>query len=219
MVYKRSGMRKGYRKSNYRKSYKSSGWMSTAKKALRTANFVAGLVNAEKKYVDVTTNSDISSTASIIPLSLMAQGTDQSSRNGISIKATSLTIKGAIKLAPASTLSRFRVIIFIDNECNGAAPAASDLLTAPTNIDSPYGMAQAGRFTVLHDHRYTLTDVERSLQEFNLYKKLNHHVRYANGGATSTALERGNLFMFLMSDQTANIPNWVSYSRFRYYDN
>ena len=118
MVYTKR-YKRNYRKKSYRKK-KSSGtnWGSVAKTALKTAKWVAGLVNAEYKYFDVSPSLPIASTYNGYitgPLCAPPQGTDVESRTGDSIKMVNMTLRMIINYNGAN-YENIRVIIVHDKE-------------------------------------------------------------------------------------------------------
>ena len=85
-VFKRKSVRRRYRK-------RGGGWMTTARRAmpyvLSSLKFLKSVVNVEKKFIDSgVVSNNVGNAGAIYYLSGVAQGTDQITRNGNSIKAS-----------------------------------------------------------------------------------------------------------------------------------
>ena len=118
MVYTKRYKRNYRKKKSYRKKQSGTNWGSVAKTALKTAKWVAGLVNAEYKYWDVSPSLPIASTYNGYitgPLCAPPQGTDVESRTGDSIKMVNLTMRLLFQFN-GSNFENLRVIIFHDKE-------------------------------------------------------------------------------------------------------
>lgn len=219
MVFRR---RKFYKKRGYKRSRKS-GWtaLGIAKTALKAANFVKSIVNAEKKNFDLTQNSQTySNTGTIVPLSLIAEGADDGQRNGRSVKASSLFIRIVNQYNAAATVPcRVRVMIVADMQARTATFAITDLLdiastVAPIEID----VGDPSRFRVLRDKIYTLHPY-RPANQPKYFIKLNHHIKFGDTGGAPGGQLSGALYAVFITDVAANQPTYTVVSRLRYYDN
>jgi hypothetical protein len=220
----------GYKKRGYKKrSYgrKKGGFlnrkysaMDLASKAWAAAKYVKGLINVEHKFNDVSQSGQQSTTATVTSLSNISEGTDYNQRTGISVRATSLYVKGCIYAF--STQATFgetvRTMIVCDMDNTGSAPSASDILEAPTDVNSALNHTNGQRFKVLFDRNYLISPGGDGGKEFKVYLKPNSHIRWSN---STTGTREGHLYMLQLSTTAvaANEPNVTWYSRLRYVDN
>lgn len=221
----------GYKKRGYKKrSYgrKKGGFlnrkysaMDLASKAWSAAKYVKALVNVEHKFLDTTYTYTAQSTTPVVTwLTSISEGSDYNQRDGISVKASALYIKGTAAPNPTQTtfLQQLRCIIFQDNDNTGTAPVASDLLEASTDIHSPLNHTNGKRFRVLMDKNYLINADANGGHSIKKYFKLNDHIRWSN---STTGTREGHIYMLTMSDTAtaAQEPGISWYSRLRYIDN
>ncbi len=159
MPYKK----KTYKKNNYKKyaKYGSSAY-TVAKNALTVALLTKKLLNVEFKIIDTQlTSQAISTTANIMQITNISQGTTDSSRDGSQIKLTKLyyQIKGTMN--PSATSIALRIMIIHDKQTNSAIHNASDVLEDVTTQDaivSPLNLNNKYRFKILYDKRIQLSN-------------------------------------------------------------
>lgn len=220
MAYRRRFKRYG-KKKTYRKSGSSA--LSMARMALKGVGFLKSVLNPERKFVDVDGGGGsfaVSNTGFITYLSGIAQGDGVNNRDGNSVKTSDMLFRFAFTLDPAATTPcRIRMILFIDTDNLGTAPAVTDVLQTVSALSALERTTQSGgRFRILADRIMSLTLIKSSITG-KIYKKLGHHLKY--GGTTSAGADarEGAVFALFISDQAANDPS-VSYnSRIKYYDN
>lgn len=229
--------RKNY-KSRYPKKYKSkkaTGMFGTAGKALATASaalsmakMLKSLINVETKFIDTSLGGVLIPTATptVVPLTLCSTGTNDETRNGNSIKASSNSLKFSLAINSTSPVdSDCRIMIILDKVSNGAAPLPSDILDnlgGFTPTLAHYNGDNAGsRFVILYDKRFQLDTVNKRLIDASSYLKLNHHVKFDGNGSAIADATTGHLYLMFMSNVTpvASQPT-ISYSnRFYFIDN
>ena len=200
------------------RSKKSSGWSKWggyAKKALKVANFVKGLVNAEYKMLDTSAATTPTATGYVAALSTILEGADYNNRNGLSIKAASLFLKATIFQNPAANASAVRCLICIDSDNTGTAPVVSDILET-SSVISPLNHTNGKRFKILTDRTYCVNNNGEQERFIKKYIKLRHHIKYSN---TTTGTRSGQLYMLVISDTLTNNPSFNYYTRLRYLDN
>lgn len=194
---------------------------------------------AEKKVIDIANAVyQVNTTGSFTLLNGCVQGTDYTNRIGRKIVVKSVYIRGAVYVEPAVTpavatapAQQARMILFLDLQPNGAAPAATDLLTAA----NPYSMLNLNnrdRFRILRDEVFvfdpyfnvtTATQAQAAVtntyKEVNCYKKLNLESIYNAGNAgTIGDIQSGALYMFWIgsvpagaADSNANVSTRVRF--------
>jgi len=209
--YKRRRPARRYRR-------KGNNWIGLAKKAFKTAKWVAGLVNAESKYDDTTSsNTNVDYNGTVVTLCNPAQGTSVNQREGDSIKMQNLTLRGSCYLQGGLTGSVFRMIIYLDKE--NIITAASDLLQvtgSSASVYSPKFQDTKFQSKVLYDKVFMLDTVNMTQYKFDINLKIDKHVNFTAG---STAIRDGALKMCFISNVTGTVPGVQYYSRVTYLDN
>ncbi len=212
MPHKRYNKRVYKRKSNY---------MGTAARALSLALAVKKLVNVEYKTVTVTFPVDPNSTGSVTNLSAIAQGNDIANRQGNKIRAKYLSVAGNVSMHASATESQLRLMIVRDNLGTTAQPAIADLFTDVGVFRSgrnKLGDPQSNsRFSILWDKYILLDAINNTQVKINWSSSLDHHIYYDASAATDEG--KGNVYLFLASDQATNDPILVCDSMLKFIDN
>jgi len=215
MVYKKKSYprkRRVYRK----KSRGSTNWIGMAKKAYKTAKWVAGLVNSEYKYYEATqaTQAVIDYNGQIFNLCDPAQGDGATQRNGDSIKMKTLTLRGDIAYN-GTTPETVRMIIFNDKE--SSVTAGSDILESTGVQTAPYsGKNPNYKYDtkILYDKTYVI-DNQIPLRKFDIVLKVPNHVNFL--ATTTTIVNNALKLMFI--GQTTNGSLFRFISKTTYVDN
>lgn len=194
----------------------------------------------ELKTFDVTLSAqEVSTTGLFSEMCLPILGSDFNARVGRKIQMKSFYIryhcgiKAAFTLGTITTTAtqELRLIVFIDKQPNGAAPAVTDLLVAATPT-SQLNMNNRDRFKVLRDvthvfDPYTLLTASaspawnRTAECGEIYKKINLECIFnATNGGTIADVNSGALYTFWIgSVGTGNNSGSVTQtSRVRYID-
>lgn len=203
--------------------YVSSGVKTAAMaaSALKTANYIAGLINVEKKFYDTSASGAVSSASpGTLALSDVAQGTAYNQRDGNSVKASSLFIRGSVVTNPSLAGSygqNLRVVVVRDKDNQGSAPSYTDVFET-SSIYSPVNHVNGSRFDILHDKLYSCT-VQNAVHNFKHYIPLNSHIKWS--GTLGNTYKEGHIFMLYTSDTStvSNQPTVNVYNRVRYVDN
>lgn len=178
------------------------------------------LVNVEKKKFDQTIDTTVSSTGTVLPLSNVAQGDTDQSRDGSSIKPLYLYGKTRMTLYNAGGDTNLRVMVFQDNQqVSDTSPSISDVLDGSYALDftmCPLNNNTVGRYSILMDKNYTLyTDKPILVSEIKL--TLTGHIRY--NGANGTDIQKNGLYILLVSNQATEVPTFQFAPRLTYTDN
>lgn len=165
----------------------------------------------EKKYLDVTTTtvSPITTAGAIVStFTIIAQGTTEVTRVGGKITVTNFNIRGNISglsQAAGQVGDIVRIIVFVDKQTNGAAPAVTDLLKT-ANIYSYLNMDNVDRFQVLKDKFVSINQTgilaATSVYEnkvFKVNKKLNMPIHYASTTGAITEVKSNNIYLLHIS--------------------
>jgi len=217
MVFRRrtrrrfSGIRRHFTAGNVNKA------LRVASTALTVARGVKMLVNTEFKFHDVASVTDVTSTAQVIDLCEIIQGTNNDEREGKSIRLKSFFLRGSARAHSSATASALRVMLVKDLRNNGTVPAITDILQSESFV-SPINLADdIGRWRVLMDRTYNMSVQGPTRVSLLKYIKLNHHVFYSGSSATSN--NGGSIFLVLISNESTNGVNININTRLRYIDN
>lgn len=202
--------------------------------AIKGAKLAQAVLNSEKKHYDKYSSSlALRTSGTIIPLSTVAQGTDNNDRVGRSIYVKSIQGKFRIQHNDDTYNDQLvRLIIFYDTEQNGVNPVV-DAVTDPdngllqtANVLSPRNMSNSARYVVLYDKTCTIGDIssgtgQPSIRFQKFFKKQQVHVNYSGTAAAAGDLDKNNYFLCYIVDTegTSNYSVLNSYIRIRYYDN
>lgn len=196
--------------------------MGVASTALRVANFVRSVVNVEYKYSDfnlISTNVDFSGITG--NFHTITQGTTAQTRNGDSIKCTSLQIRGTFQSASTATGPVFvRFILVQGIKEQGAAPTLDNILTtvgSASVINSLREVNPEQNYKILVDRTYRMNiGTDNQNKALELYLPIKHHIKYNTG---STLAASGGLYYFIVSNVSTNLPTAQFQSRLRFIDN
>jgi hypothetical protein len=202
MPYSRRRTNRRYPKKRYTKR-RTNTWGSMAAKALKTANYVARLINAESKYFE-TNSTGITPTynGTYISLCTPAQGAGASAREGDSIKLKNFTFRG--QLVNNAATESVRLIVVLDKE--NKLSTGSDLLrvTGDTtaifsdkNIDNKYDNK------ILWDKTFHLDSTNHTSIPIKFTLKLGFHTHFV---ATTNTITNNALKIFIISQAATNSP-------------
>lgn len=202
----------------YNKKYSA---IQIAKKAARGVWYLKGLVNSEKFKHDIQASSNPAYSGTLSSLVAINQGDGDGQRTGNSIFVRSVSMKGSVEWnSTQSVPQRLRMMLVIDKQQVGdTIPSPSDVLDTTGTSFAPYSMLNdttVGRFTILKSRMYNVSS-EKPVVDFNWNINLRHHVRY--NGTTSSDIQKGGLYLLLISDAATNGPTVFRFIRVSYHDN
>lgn len=212
------GKRKPRRKFTRRPQNKWGNALAVAKQALKTATWVAGMVNAESKHFDYTVSAATANyTGTIVTLCEPAQGISDSQREGDSIKMQNLTFRANIARVADDIV---RLIIFFD-KTNIITTGAMMLENNGTALAVLSGKEEDNKFNskILYDRTFVLTGANTSNYKIDKVIKINQHVQFAEA---STTIKTGALKMLIIGSYANASGNNATYnvvSRCTYLDN
>lgn len=210
---------RSYRKRKIvrRRRRRGTNWGSLAMKAYKTAKFVAGLVNAEDKYVEtsslITTYNYNGTVGTLIA---PAQGTGATQRTGDSIKIKDLTIRGSVKRGATDEV--FRLIIFWDkdNSIAGANQFLDATYLATANaVYSPKDPGFRYNTKTLWDKSWSLTS-DKPFIHFSKVIKINDHTAFNPG---TTTIRHGALKALWITQTNVGGAQMEYITRITYLDN
>lgn len=205
---------------------------------LRTGGYTPNRV--ERKVNDIATATyQVNTTGSFTLLANPSLGSDFNNRIGRKVLLKSLYIKGRVITEAAVALTESfvpaqqgRLIVFVDMQPNGAAPAVTDLLVEATP-SSQLNLNNRDRFKVITDKLFSfdpfvynqtvgfLASTNRQIYNLKKYKKLNLEVIFnATNGGTIADINSGALYMFWIGSRVSGTSdiNAILSTRVRYAD-
>ena len=179
---------------------------------------LARYMNVEFKQHILSSSYTGAEAGDITQLTNIDQGDTDETRDGSSIKITSMLGRIALTKDSNVTTTIVRLIIVLDKQTNQAVYSATDLLQTGQVLSS-LNIDNGRRFKVLLDRLVTLTD-DFPLKVIKFYKRLNLHIRYDNTGNGIADLTQNSLSMFTLDNQTTtNFVNVTYNIKLRYVDN
>lgn len=113
----------------------------------------------ERKWFDTDIASQVIPAGGhiIATMNLVQQNTGANGRIGRKIHLTSLHMDNFYVLGPTSVNgATYRITVFLDKQCNGAAAQFGDLWANPGDMTSFPNLANTGRFVFLYDKTFIL---------------------------------------------------------------
>ncbi len=186
--------------------------------AVKTAKYVRKYLNVERKLFDTVVSGTVSSTGTITHLNAVPIGDGQNSRDGVSVKATFLGVRMEYtEHASVAGATFLRVLILRDlRQVASSTPAIATILQT-VDRNSFFNEDTLGRFQILHDKVYGLSNVGTVGRHIELNFPMNSHVRW--NADLGSNIESNGLYIALISNQGTNVPTIGFTSRFRYVDN
>lgn len=173
----------------------------------------------EVYYNDLTLTTAATTTAQFNLLNgIDTSSADDIHRMGDQIKMLSVQIKGSLSNNDSSTRN-VRMILFYDKQANGAAPAQADILTGNGYAGALRDPDWRGRYIVLKDWFFDLApkDVDdKGSRIINYFKRINLKTQYNGTGATITSIDKGSLYLYIQSSDSADGISVALNTRVRY---
>jgi len=156
-------------------------------------------------------------------LNQIAQGSDANQRIGNKIITKSVQIR-LTTVNSGLTTQIFRVIVFVDEQANGAVVTAAQLLenstTGPDQIISPLNMDNRLRFKIIFDKTWSsATQTETDRVYYQRFKKVNIETQYNAATATVGAVTTGAIYMMMFNLDTTDPSTVDLHTRIRFTDN
>lgn len=196
----------------------------TLNKAYNMAKMAVALVNAEKQFYDISGNLNPVLVPTPQYLCGIAQGDDDQTRNGNTIRAKELDVRMHFYSGSGSTSSiTVRVFIVIDNDPRGVVPNVGTLFQGGTaSVDGmPVLDLAQGRFKWIYDETFVLEAAAggSSGKVIVVSQKLDRHINYTGTTGATASAGAGAIFLYCLTDIVTPSPTGTFYSRLRYYDN
>lgn len=208
---------KGRKPKWYNRKYSPS---EVAYRAFKGVQYLKGLVNSERMYLDNTLTLGASQ-SQIFGLTSLAQGDASNNRTGNSILLRSLYMRGRMEINSAVTSNTRICILLIKDkqQVSDTSPGIADIVTSSTDPDTLVNRNTAGRFKILWRKNYILTPVSggRNAIDLSKYWKVYDHVRF--NGTASSDIQKNGYYLVVITSESANYPTVVFNARTGYHDN
>lgn len=190
----------------------------------------------ELKFLDVDADDAIIAAGGVITdtVNVIAQGTGESQRIGRKVTLRSIYWRGKVTLptlelegSPGES-ERFRFIMYLDKQCNGAAATGTDILAA-VDPDSYRALDNSGRFSILMDRMWTMNYLTCShfavnsfsfssvTRNFSFFKRCDIPIEYNGVNGTIGEIRSNNIGLLIISE--GGTGALISKLRLRYSDN
>lgn len=143
-------------------------------------------------------------------LVLIPQGVTESTRVGRKCTIKSLQMKGSLNYVPAAAATAATTVflyLVLDQQCNGAAAAVTDVLTGNGLQVAFRNLANGERFRILKKIKVTLapgagvtTAYNNSTRHFEFYLKCHYPIEFSSTTGAITEIRSNNLFLLAGSD-------------------
>lgn len=201
---------------------KPSRWQiygAAGKQLWRDVKYLKSIINVERKYNDTTFTNTVSTTENFQLLNGLTLGDTAVTREGQSIKCTSIYVRFYMTMSALSTATLIRIIIVMDKQPNAATMTSAQLLQNNGNVLSPLLIDYGSRFKIFLDKMFRL-DTNKLNLTFKYFKKLRFHTKYNTGNAgTSADITKNAFYIMMVSDQSSNLPTIDYWCRLRFIDN
>ncbi len=189
----------------------------------KKVKFIVSLI--EKKHFNVSESMNFASDETLRAISTMAQGDTSATRTGLKISAKNLYLKFGITWSAgvASSAGVCRMLVILDKNSVGTAPALTDVLESGSTISQYQNVNEGRRFVILYDKIFnngnssSTADTDRAV---HVVIPINRNIWFLNSGATPTTLGRNQLYVLGIGDSTiasGNAPA-VTYNSRLYYE-
>lgn len=212
-----------YARTLYQGASTATKALAMAKSAVSTAWKLKGIINSEKKKFDSVMGgaANIDTAGSLVLNTIaISQGDTINNRTGNSILCKYVSVRGTFFLGSVLQNAICQIYVVQDNQQVGDTPPAFGDVFTQNFGHCLLNAANVGRFTLLASKTVSLQAASGLSQPVSFDLPLDHHVRY--NGTTGTDIQKGGIFVFVLSDlapASANKPTFSGWSRLTYYDN
>lgn len=182
---------------------------------------IKNLINVEEKFLDTTISQNPdASTGVVTPLTLIAQGATDQSRNGNSILSKRLDGKMAITVNSSATATLCRVMLVLDkDDGQGTAPTVAQILDT-ASVFAPNNLDNSDRFVKLFDETYNVDIDGPKIRYFEINKDLSDlHIKYDGANATQANATYNHIYLVTLSTEATNTPLVSGVIRYKFFDN
>lgn len=217
------GRRPGTKKSNNMKKMMGhvERGLSFGFGLAKKVKFLSGLINVEKKFVNISNSASVSNSVSSysIVMSQIAEGDDVAQRNGRSVLYDSLNIHWSAKIHASATNTLIKIVVVCDKKPDIGAANFGTVFGNSTTVNGHIDkLTEGDRFVIMKVVLVRLNSGEGLAQTGKMYIGLKGvHGKFDGTGATDY---EGNVFYIMaLSDEATNTPTLAFDSRLSYFDN
>lgn len=196
-----------------------ASYAGTAGRIATAVSNMAGMINSEAKYVDVSVAGTVDTLGSYFGaiLNTMAEGDDVSQRNGRTILAKDITIRGSVVCPSSGAPQVAGYALILDKKYAGTPSIWSQVFTG-LDADAPVDRNETDRYVILKRGWWSFSPNNTS-RHFKIYLSLKGiHVHF--NGTAGTNIDNNAIQLIAYSPLgVGNQPVVTGYSRFNYYDN
>jgi len=162
----------------------------------------------ELNYVDIPDAAYvIDTTGSVTLLNGIAEGDDNSARNGRLATMKSVAIAGFAKATVTTgLLQEGRVMLVWDSAPNGALATLTSILETASSLSFP-AVNGENRFTILWDHKFVLdyngAATSKSIHDFMTHIALNTNTKFNGTAGTIGSIAEGALLLVTVGSNAA----------------
>lgn len=220
MVYRRFQGRRRKRSRFSRYAGTAGRALATAGSALALAKSVKALLNVEYKIFHVELpDVEITSAGASIKMTGVAEGDDDSDRNGRSLRAKKFNMSWRMVINSGGDDVQFcRIVVVQDMHQEGVLPTWLDVFQS-NDVNTFRNIDNTDRFKILMDKKVVMHENRPGLfRKANI--KLDTKVEYIGTDGGQASQGAGNIYFMHISEQIgANYPLIDLHTRFRYIDN
>lgn len=190
----------------------------------RSLRLVRSMINVEKHYADVGSNTAITSTGATFShlCNGIGTGDDFNSRTGRSILSKSLQVKYSLNIHASAVNTWVHWAIVVDKNPDSATACSHDAVYgASSTYLSMIDRANEGdRFVILRQYDTKLDNKASPTVVGTDYIDLsNIHCLYDGTGATIASIEKNAIFVVAVSNEPTNTPTLTLNTRYSWFDN
>lgn len=191
---------------------------SMAYTAFKMAKRLMDAVNIEYKFIDTTFSlTTFGYTGGMIPLNVIALGTNDNQRIGDSVKLQNLVLRYSCQNYP-NTVNQFRVLIVWDKQ--NKISGSGDVLEYSGSILStlsPKKYDKRFETKILYDRVHLLDPVNKTQEYVDVVIPINEHTQFDSG---TTTVNTGALKLIALSNDSGSAPPHMNcVSRVTFTDN
>lgn len=190
---------------------------SIAEKALALAKTVNKSI--EKKAIDFTGGTAVTTTATPFHFTAIAQGTAQNQRIGNSIYLTGMAINFNWYISASAAISHIRFVIFQDTQTqpDDTAIAWTELMDNAAILAMINRGSQRNRFKILYDQQSMLGQNSNEAEVFpKVYMPIKKTVEF--NGTASSDIQKNGIYGLVISSEATDTPIFNYYARLYYHD-
>jgi len=186
----------------------------------------------EDKFFDTAISFTCDATAEVPAtgqLNLIPQGITESTRVARKACIKSIHIRAQARFDPAATtfgVDSAYVYVVLDKQCNGAAAAATDVLTSTNIYTAMINMANSERFVILKRFVIPMQATAgvqgafgKCMVPIEWYKKVNIPLEFSSNTGAITEIKSNNVFLIAGSGFDDDLTNISGTCRIRFSDN